>query len=80
MNKLIRYYNQNRGFIIMFIIVIALIIIIIQMLNSLIAKDQEGKKANMALNMSNNNKDNTAIARKRHKRNYGRKSKKFRNR
>lgn len=66
MNKLRRYYNQNRGFIIMFIIVIALIIIIIQVLNSLVEKDRQAKRANMALNEINSNKDNTAIARKGH--------------
>lgn len=47
--KLLRFYNQNRGFIIAGVFIIALIIVIIQMLNSHVKERQE-----MAKNMINN--------------------------
>ena len=44
MNRLIRFYNQNRGFVILVAIIIALIIIIIQVLNGIVEKSEEAKK------------------------------------
>ena len=44
MNKIIRTYNQNRALFITIIIVIALIIIVIQILNSLLKKQNEQAK------------------------------------
>lgn len=47
--KLLRFYNQNRGFIIAGIFIIALVIIIIQMLNNHLKEEQE-----LARNEKNN--------------------------
>ncbi|MCI8621843.1 MAG: hypothetical protein HFJ50_09390 [Clostridia bacterium] len=66
MNRLFRFYNQNRSFIIMAIIIIALIILVLQVLNGLVKEDQE-KRRNEIANMGNNNVNNTAITRKQYK-------------
>lgn len=68
MNRLFRFYNQNRSFIIMAIVIIALIILILQVLNGLVKEDQD-KKRNEIQNAQTNNVGNTAITRKWHKRN-----------
>lgn len=58
MNKLIRMYNQNRGFIIAGVFIIALIIVIIQMLNSHVKEQQETAR-NMINNSSTVNNSTT---------------------
>lgn len=63
MNRLFRFYNQNRSFIIMAIVIIALIILILQVLNGLVKEDQD-KKRNEIQNAQTNNVGNTAITRK----------------
>ena len=60
MNKLIRLYNQNRGFIIAIAIIVALILIVIYTLNTLVAK-QQGEKRNEISNLVNSSNNNTAI-------------------
>ena len=53
MNRLVRFYNQNRFFIILVAIIIALIIIVIQVLNGVIEKGRELEKEQMLNNVNN---------------------------
>lgn len=56
-NKIIRYYNQNRKAIIIFIIFVAFIIFLVQSLNKVVEKKNQDilKKQNNIINAYNNN-------------------------
>ena len=60
MNKLVRFYNQNRGFILIIMAVIALIIIIIQVLNSLVEQKNTAKLQNIENNVNSSTDINSA--------------------
>ena len=61
MNKFIRFYNQNRGFIITLIVISALILIIIQTLNEIVKKQKTNNEiaANNVENTIRNEEINT---------------------
>lgn len=61
MNKLIRWYNQNRVFVWIAVIIIALILAIIQILNSLVGEENAQKRNNLILGNSSTN-DSTTIS------------------